>query len=321
MSRETRGLGKGLSALLGENNINPVGADQFRKPVGYVNKEIAGSPSSSSRRENGSDVMRIPVDMIEANPWQPRMSFDQEALEELAASIRSLGLIQPITVRRVAENRFQIISGERRFKACRLAGMTMVPAFVRDAADQGMLEMAIVENVQREDLDPIETALSYQRLIDECKLTQEQMADRLGKKRSSVANFLRLLKLPVKVQHDLKVGLLSVGHAKVILGVDDPETQEKLCDIVITDGLNVRALEELVRKILAGQKVPDKKSASKTAPASPAVFEPYRERLSRYFSAGVSVKQNTNGAGSLTMKFASEEELGRFLQILDRSGL
>jgi len=319
MSREPRGLGKGLSALLGDTNITPAAADQFRKPVGYVNKEIAGS--QTTRRENGSDVMRIPVDMIEANPWQPRMSFDQEALEELAASIRSLGLIQPITVRRVSDSRYQIISGERRFKACRLAGMTMVPAFIRDAADQGMLEMAIVENVQREDLDPIETALSYQRLIDECKLTQEQMADRLGKKRSSVANFLRLLKLPVKVQHDLKVGLLSVGHAKVILGVDDPATQEKLCDIVITDGLNVRELEELVRKILAGQKISDKKPGKTTSQTSPASFEPYRERLSKYFSSGVSVKQNASGAGSLTMKFASEEELGNFLKILDKAEL
>ena len=173
MSKEPRGLGKGLSALLGE----VPDADQLRKPVGYVNKEIVGA---RPRQENTADILRIPVDMIEPNPFQPRMSFDQGALEELASSIRTLGLIQPITVRRITERRYQIIRGERRYKACRLAGMTTIPAYIRDANDQGMLEMAIVENVQREDLDPIELALSYRRLIDECQLTQDNLADRVG---------------------------------------------------------------------------------------------------------------------------------------------
>ena len=219
MSREPRGLGKGLSALLGEIPD----ADQLRKPVGYVTKEIVGT---RGRQENTADILRIPVDMIEPNPFQPRSSFDEEALQELAASIRTLGLIQPITVRRITDNRYQIISGERRYKACRLAGMTTVPAYIRDANDQGMLEMAIVENVQRENLDPIELALSYQRLLDECRLTQDQLAERVGKKRATVANTIRLLKLPAKVQHDIKVGLLSAGHAKAILSVDDPEAHE-----------------------------------------------------------------------------------------------
>jgi len=201
------------------------------------------------RQENTADILRIPVDMIEPNPFQPRSSFDEEALQELAASIRTLGLIQPITVRRITDSRYQIISGERRYKACRLAGMSTVPAYIRDANDQGMLEMAIVENVQRENLDPIELALSYQRLIEECRLTQDQLADRVGKKRATVANAIRLLKLPAKVQHDIKVGLLSAGHAKAILSVEDPETQEQLCDLVIRDGLSVRELEALVRKL------------------------------------------------------------------------
>ena len=179
-NREPRGLGKGLGALLGED----VNVDQFRKPVGYVNKEIAGARP----KQDASDVLRIPMEKVEANPFQPRMAFDQDALEELAASIRTLGLIQPITVRKVSDGRYQIISGERRFKACRMAGMSMIPAYVREADDQGMLEMALVENIQRENLDPIETALSFQRLIDECSLTQEAMADRVGKKRASVAN-------------------------------------------------------------------------------------------------------------------------------------
>ena len=219
MSKEPRGLGRGLSALLNE----VPDANQLRKPVGYVNKEIVGT---RGRQENTADILRIPVDMIEPNPFQPRMSFDQVALEELASSIRTLGLIQPITVRRITERRYQIISGERRYKACRLAGMTTIPAYIRDANDQGMLEMAIVENVQREDLDPIELALSYRRLIEECQLTQDNLAERVGKKRATVANTLRLLKLPAKVQHDIKVGLLSAGHAKAILGVESAEVQE-----------------------------------------------------------------------------------------------
>ena len=243
MSRQQRGLGKGLGALLGgEADMSAI-----RKPVGYVNKEVVSS--EQPKISSSADILRIPVDMIEPNPYQPRMSFDQEALDELADSIRTLGLIQPITVRTIQGNRYQIISGERRFRACRLAGMDMIPAYIRNANDQGMLEMAIVENIQRENLDPIEVAMSYQRLIDECSLTQEQMAFRVGKKRASVTNFLRLLKLPAKIQHDLKVGLLSAGHAKVLLGVEDLMIQEALCDLVIKDDLSVRQLEEKVRKL------------------------------------------------------------------------
>ena len=241
MAKQQRGLGKGIGALLGgDNDFAP-----FRQPVGYVNKEVVGQRES----QDTADILRIPVDMIEPNPFQPRMSFDQDALEELADSIKTLGLIQPITVRRREGNRYQIISGERRFRACRLAGMDMIPAYIRDANDQGMLEMAIVENIQRENLDPIEVAMSYQRLIEECNLTQEQMAVRVGKKRASVTNYLRLLKLPAKLQHDLKVGLLSVGHAKVLLGVEDLKLQEYLCDLVIKEDLSVRQLEEKLKKL------------------------------------------------------------------------
>ena len=209
MAKVQHGLGKGLSALLGDeaNDLR-----EFRKPVGYINKEVVGA----TEKQDTSDVLRIPVDLIEPNPFQPRMSFDPEALQELADSVRTFGLIQPLTVRKKG-SKYQIISGERRFRACTMAGMDMIPAYIRDANDQGMLEMAIVENIQRENLDPIEVAMSYQRLMEECRLTQEQMADRVGKKRASVANQLRLLKLPAKVQHDLKVGLVSVGHAKVLL--------------------------------------------------------------------------------------------------------
>ena len=213
MAKIQHGLGKGLGALLGESSD----LSAIRQPVGYINKEIV---TESSPAKDTSDILRIPVDLIEPNPFQPRKSFDAEALEELAESIRTFGLIQPLTVRAKSNGKYQIISGERRYRAARLAGLEMVPAYIRDASDQGMLEMAIVENIQRENLDPIEVAMSYQRLIDECNLTQEKMAERVGKKRASVTNYLRLLKLPAKVQHDLKVGLVSVGHAKVLLGLE-----------------------------------------------------------------------------------------------------
>lgn len=314
MSREPRGLGKGLGALLGE--AAPA-VEDLRVPVGYVNKEIAGGKT----RYDNQDIMRIPVDMIEANPFQPRKTFDQGALEELAASIKSLGLIQPVTVRRISQDKFQIISGERRFRASRLAGLEMIPAYIREANDQGMLEMAIVENLQRENLDPIETAMSFQRLIDECSLTQEQMADRLGTKRSSVANTLRLLKLPAKVQHDLKVGLLSVGHAKVLLGIENAEDQEKLCDIVIADGLSVRALEELVRKLLAGERVPAHKSAGKPSTEIPDSYSAVAGRLGRFFTGGVSMKKGADGKGSMTLKFASDAEAENFLKALEDAGI
>ena len=278
MSKQQRGLGRGIGALLGD-----VGdLESLRSPVGYVNKEVVGTKEP----QDTADVLRIPVDMIEPNPFQPRMSFDQEALEELALSIRTFGLIQPITVRKKSDNRYQIISGERRFKACRMTGMTMVPAYIRDANDQGMLEMAIVENIQRENLDPIEVAMSYQRLIDECSLTQEQMADRVGKKRASVTNYLRLLKLPAKVQHDLKVGLLSVGHAKVILGVADQTLQEQLCDLVIKHGLSVRQLEDKIKELQGSPAKPQKKEV-----ALPDDYYKVLEHIGKFFDKSISLKR------------------------------
>lgn len=309
MSKEPRGLGRGLSALLGE----VPNADALRKPVGYVNKEVVGT---RGRQENTADILRIPVDMIEPNPFQPRMSFDQTALEELASSIRTLGLIQPVTVRRITDNRYQIISGERRYKACRLAGMTTIPAYIRDANDQGMLEMAIVENVQRENLDPIELALSYQRLIDECSLTQDMLADRVGKKRATVANTIRLLKLPAKVQHDIKVGLLSAGHAKAILGVDEPELQEKLCDLVIRDGLSVRELESLARKIVLNPKSSPERTKAKEQEL-PDEYYKVLEHVGKYFSSSISMKRSGSGKGTMTIRFNSDDEVKAFVKALE----
>ncbi len=322
MAKQQFGLGKGLGALLGGVTVesgavtdSAPAAGSLRKPVAYVNKEAVTDRESTPA--DTSDILRINVDLIETNPYQPRMGFSAEALGELTESIRSLGLIQPVTVRRKGEGKYQLISGERRFRACKAAGMDMIPAYIIDADDQGMLEMAIVENIQRENLDPIEVAMSYRRLMDECHLTQEQMAGRIGKKRASIANSLRLLRLPATVQHDLKVGLLSVGHAKVILGVEDPALQEELCDCVIREGLSVRQLEERLKRLT--------QTGAKTVTPRETVLPESLRRveaiLDRYFPGEVSLRRDLRGRGSLTLRFRSDAQLEKFLNALEDKGL
>ena len=303
MAKQQHGLGRGLSALLGDDASD---LREIRKPVGYIDKEVVGATVP----QDTADVLRIPVDLVEPNPFQPRMSFDPEALQELADSIRTFGLIQPITVRRKGD-KYQIISGERRYRASVMAGMDMIPAYIRDASDQGMLERAIVENIPRENLDPIEVALSYQRLMEECHLTQEQLADRVGKKRASVANQLRLLRLPAKVQHDLKVGLVSVGHAKVLLGVDDPKAQEVLCDLIVRRGLSVRQLEEKVKALEKGA------SEEKEPQELPEMYYRLLENVGRFFGENISLRRTPAGKGTITIRFDSDDQMERFLQALD----
>ncbi len=307
MSQPPRGLGRGLGAILG--NLGEV--DELRKPVSYQQKSAAGATDSSA------DILRVPVRSIEPNPYQPRTSFDAEQLEGLTASIKTLGLITPITLRKISEGRYQIISGERRYRACQMAGLEEIPAYVRQTDDQGMLEMAIVENIQRENLDPIEVALSYERLMDECSLTQEQMASRLGKSRSSIANQIRLLKLPVKIQHDIKVGQISVGHAKVLLGVEDPDLQTSLCDYTIKNSLNVRQLEEKVKALMAKSQADEwqARPAGKTVEV-PAAHKDLCKEMARFFKGKISLKRNEDGKGTLTVNFRSDEEIKRFLDAL-----
>ncbi len=303
-------LGKGLSALLGDIQIK----EPERKPVGYINKEIAGARPV----QDYGDVLRIPAHLIDPNPYQPRMDFDSDSLEELSESIRTFGLIQPISVRKQSDGRYQIISGERRFRACKLAGMDTIPAYIRTADDQGMLEMAIVENIQRQDLDPIEVAMSYQRLMDECNLTQEKMAQRVGKKRASVANTLRLLKLPAKVQHDLKTGLLSIGHAKVLLGIEDPNIQELLCDLTIREGLSVRQLEEKIRNLTGTAR---SKASQAEAQDLPEDYYRILEHIGKFFDNSISLKRTSSGKGTMTIRFNSDEEVNRFLKALEESNI
>ncbi len=309
MSKQVRGLGKGLGALLGSTETSNI-----RKPVEYINKEVVTEVASP---QESADIMRIPVDMIEPNPFQPRINFEQTSLDELTESIKSLGLIQPITVRKVATNRYQIISGERRYRAGRQAGLETIAAYIRDTNDQGMLEMGIVENIQRQDLDPIEIAMGYQRLIDECRLTQEQMADRVGKKRASITNYLRLLRLPAKVQYDLKVGLLSVGHAKVLLGVENSETQEKLCDLIIKEDLSVRQLETIIKK--SNKKV--EKNEDKTTSELPEDYYKVLDIMGRYFENDISLKRSNTGKGTITIHFNSDKEVEKFLKAMDEGKL
>ena len=303
-------LGKGLSAILGDIQVK----EPERKPVGYINKEIAGARPV----QDYGDVLRIPANLIDPNPYQPRMAFDNDSLEELAESVRTFGLIQPISVRKQSDGRYQIISGERRFRACKLAGMDTIPAYIRTADDQGMLEMAIVENIQRQDLDPIEVAMSYQRLMDECNLTQERMAQRVGKKRASIANSLRLLKLPTKVQHDLKTGLLSTGHAKVLLSVEDPHIQELLCDLTIKEGLSVRQLEDRIRRLSGTENT---KSLMVQRQDLPEDYYRILERIGKFFDNSISLKRTSSGKGTMTIRFNSDEEVSRFLKALEDSNI
>ena len=258
-------------------------------------------------------VTEIPLEGIVPNPYQPRESFDPEALQELADSIRTLGIIQPLTLRKTGPDSYQIISGERRYRAAKLAGLTRVPAYIRQADDAGMLEMAIVENIQREDLDPIETALSFQRLIDECGLTQEVMALRVGKKRATIANALRLLKLPDEIQRALKDGRISAGHAKSLLSVEDPRQQRRLCDGVIRRGWSVRQLEEKVRALMQ----PTSRE-SRPAEKLTGLFQDAADRIGRHFGGNVAVRRNKKGGGTITIRFDNEKQVEDLLNDLKR---
>ena len=288
-------LGKGLGALLGD--AAPI------KDTREIHRMVGGNPAA---------VSEIPIGQIVPNPWQPRSEFDQEALEELAASIRTLGIIQPLTLRQTGPGTYQIISGERRYRAARLAGLTSVPAYIRQADDAAMLEMAIVENIQREDLDAIETALSFQRLIDECNLTQEAMALRVGKKRATITNYLRLLRLPDEIQKALKLGKISVGHAKVLLGVESPAQQRKLFENTVRSDWSVRQLEQKVQALNRGRK---EKAAEE---ALPDLFYSLAERVGRHFDGNVAVRRDAKGGGTITIRFNNDNQVQEFLDDLNR---
>jgi ParB family chromosome partitioning protein len=258
----------------------------------------------------------IAVDSIEANPFQPRTSFDEKALEELSASIRKLGIVQPLTVRETSPGRYQLIAGERRLRAARLAGLSHVPAYIRTADDQAMLELALVENIQREDLDAVEVAISFQRLIEECKLTQEQLSERVGKQRSTVANYLRLLKLPAEIQLGIKSKHLMMGHARTLVNIEDPKKQISVYYKIIDGELSVRQSEDLVRHLQA-EKVKDPVKIEKKKKLNED-FSQLSDHLNKIFSAKVNFRINEKGKGKIVIPFESADDMERILGVFDR---
>ena len=290
-------LGKGLAALLKDTDVSVNSAKE--KDADKVVGQIA----------------EIQISNIEVNPFQPRTHFDKEALEELAASIKELGIIQPITVRKKPDGTFQLISGERRFRASQLAGLTSVPAYIRIADDQAMLEMALVENIQRQELDAIEVALSYERLIIDCDLTQEQLSGRVGKKRSTVTNYLRLLKLPPLIQAGIRDRMISNGHARALINVDDEEMQLFLYKDTVANDHSVRQIEAMVKHWREGKNKPAPNV--KTKASLPQEFESLKLQLSKHFETKIDINRSKNGKGKIVIAFSSSEDLNRIIEIFN----
>ena len=274
--------------------------------------------TSDVKTEGSSNLNEIPISQIEPNPDQPRRDFDPEAMQELASSIKTLGIIAPITLRQVAEDRYQIIAGERRWRASQLAGLQTIPAYIRTVEDENVMEMALVENIQREDLNAIEIALAYQHLAETTGMTQTRISERVGKSRAAVTNYLRLLKLPAQVQMALKDKEIDMGHARALLSLDSPSQQIKLFNEVQKQGYSVRKVEEMVQQLKNGEdvQVGTKKIASRTA--LPEEFNVLRQRLATLFQTKVQMSCSATGKGKICIAFANEEELERIMQTLDR---
>lgn len=287
-------LGRGLSALLKDpnNDIKSVSDKNADKVVG--------------------NIIELEIDAIEINPFQPRSNFNEESLQELAKSIRELGVIQPITVRKLDFNKFQLISGERRLRASKLAGLTVVPAYIRIANDNESLLMALVENIQRHDLDPIEIALSYQRLIDEIRLTQEQMSERVGKKRSTITNYLRLLKLDPIIQTGIRDGFISMGHGRALINIDDQDIQSGIYQKIISQNLSVRETETLVKNYQESLKP----KLARPKMNGFVIEESAKKNITNYFGAKVEVKMAANGKGKIAIPFHSEADFNRILKLI-----
>jgi len=302
-----KGLGRGLSALLSDTPDEKLEVD-------IPTSTLSVAPAATERELVPSGMSEIRVDEIEVNPFQPRTHFDQDALLELAESIRVHGIIQPITVRRLARNQYQLISGERRFQASKLADLKSVPAYIRTADDQQMLEMALIENIQRENLNAIEIALSYQRLITECNLKQEQLGDRVGKNRATVTNYLRLLKLPPDIQIAVRDNQLSMGHARAIVSVDSPDQQIYVFKKAMNEELSVRKVEDLVREMQAKKPDPADDQLTLIPPPSKEIVA-LQSQLSSHFGTRVVIKSDGK-KGEIKIPFLSVEDLNRILDIL-----
>lgn len=269
----------------------------------------------AEKMQQSAGINEIALSKIEANPFQPRSAFDIESLAELAASINEIGLIQPITIRKIADEKFQIISGERRFRAAQMAGLRTIPAYIRKAKDNTMLEMALVENIQREDLNSIEIALSYQRLTDELEFTQEELSSRVGKKRSTIANYLRLLKLPAVIQKGLVEKQISMGHARAIINIYDSETQTMIYEQIVKYGFSVRKVEEIVRNLNALEDVA-KPIISKQK--FPKEYNSVKKQFNQFFKSEIDFSMNSYGRGKIVIPFTSARDLERIVKIIEK---
>ena len=285
-------LGRGLDALISTEGVRPQGS---------------------------STINEIPISQIEANPNQPRREFDPEALQELATSIREIGIIQPITLRQIDENRFQIIAGERRWRASQIAGLTAIPAYIRTISDESIMEMALVENIQREDLNAIEIALAYQHLLENDGMTQEKVSERVGKSRAAIANYLRLLRLPAQIQLSLQKKEIDMGHARALLSIDSPSLQIKLYKEIMKNNYSVRKVEEMVSLLKQGEDVSlgSKKIVAKQNEL-PEEFTVLKDRLSEFLNTKVQFTCNPKGKGKISIPFNSEEDLERILTLFDQ---
>lgn len=288
---KTNALGRGLDALISTDDVHT---------------------------EGSSTINEIAVDQIEPNPNQPRREFDPVALEELANSIKQLGIVQPITLRQISENRFQIIAGERRWRASQLAGLKAIPAYIRTIDDENVMEMALVENIQREDLNAIEIALAYEQLLQKSGMTQEKVAAEVGKSRAAVANYLRLLKLPAQVQMALQKKEIDMGHARALLSLDSPSMQLKLFHEIQKNGYSVRKVEELCQQLNNGEDMQSAKKNIKAKAQLPKEFDDLKKRLSDFFDTKVQMTCSPSGKGKISIPFANEEDLEHIMNVLDK---
>ncbi|MGB4414224.1 MAG: ParB/RepB/Spo0J family partition protein [Paludibacter sp.] len=291
MAKNITGLGRGLGALIDTENISTGGS---------------------------SSINEVDMDLIFANPNQPRTHFDEESLTELASSIRELGVISPITLRKNDNGTYLIIAGERRFRASKLIGLKSIPAYVKTAADEQVVEMALIENIQREDLNAIEIALTFYRLMEEYKLTQERLSERVGKKRTTVANYLRLLRLPAEIQMGIKDKKIDMGHARAILGLNDPAAQLHLYEAILHNDYSVRKVEELVRQYIENGDFNLKPKIEANPVVKLKEFDELKSRLSEFFGTKVQFSCNPDGKGKISIPFSGDEELGRIMDLLDK---
>ncbi len=290
---KTNALGRGLDALISTDSVSTQGS---------------------------STISEVAIDQIEANPNQPRRDFDPVALEELANSIRQIGIVQPITLRQTDDNKFQIIAGERRWRASQLAGLRAIPAYIRTIKDENVMEMALVENIQREDLNAIEIALAYEHLLEKSGMTQEKVAERVGKSRAAIANYLRLLKLPALVQMSLQKKEIDMGHARALLSLDSPSMQLKLFREITKNGYSVRKVEEMCQRLNSGEDLQEAKKIMKAKEKLPEEFNMLKNKLSDLFATKVQMSMGSNGKGKISIPFSNEEELEHIMSVLDKMG-